>query len=571
MKQETMMDQANTSQKTTTNHQTKAKSSAAQAKSIHQSSAQPIQSKQGQKPPIQAKGANGQPLQPIQSKQGQKPPIQAKDSQGQPLQPVQKTSPGTGNLPTQLQANMEAMSGTDLSDVKVHYNSDKPVQLNAHAYAQGSDIHMASGQEKHLPHEAWHVVQQKQGRVQATTQLKSADQQVSINDSPALEKEADVMGEKALKGDIEKVGTASSGSSTKQPTQLKGIVQRAAKNSHYGTFTDTTYKFVNGDSALNMVLEFTPNANADATKVGLTQTVKSVKGGNTTAIDPNAGTKMTPDGHRIDQLSEHRNPLYATGDAPMFGKKKLTSYKTSDGWGQHGKKNKSKNTWTNAILKDAPTVTGGNNSSKEFETAAIALDGNQKGTYYGSVKWGWTQDNTGNVSKINFDILSMGTPTQKFLKAAKAWNDGKSRGTLVAKADNTSLYDGTMKELGKMKADDKFIQESTASVGNVPYLYGKVGSGTLKKQKGYIKAGDLKDSGNGKDTVNLPMVDVKVTNEADVPLYDDAKKSNKLHDLALNTRLKTLGEEKGLHKVQIVDGTHTSQVGYLEKGKVSDE
>jgi hypothetical protein len=35
-----------------------------------------------------------------------------------------------------------------MDDVKVHYNSAKPAQLNAHAYAQGTDIHIASGQEK---------------------------------------------------------------------------------------------------------------------------------------------------------------------------------------------------------------------------------------------------------------------------------------------------------------------------------------------------------------------------------------------------------------------------------------
>jgi hypothetical protein len=47
-----------------------------------------------------------------------------------------------------------------MDHVKVHYNSSQPAQLNALAYAQGSDIHVAPGQEQHLPHEAWHVVQQ---------------------------------------------------------------------------------------------------------------------------------------------------------------------------------------------------------------------------------------------------------------------------------------------------------------------------------------------------------------------------------------------------------------------------
>ena len=98
-------------------------------------------------------------------------------------------------LPDKLKSGIENLSGIDMSATKVHYNSNKPAQLNAYAYAQGSDIHLASGQEKHLPHEAWHVVQQKQGRVIPTIQMK---EQVNINDDIGLEKEADVMGEKAL-------------------------------------------------------------------------------------------------------------------------------------------------------------------------------------------------------------------------------------------------------------------------------------------------------------------------------------------------------------------------------------
>lgn len=107
---------------------------------------------------------------------------------------VQLKANETG-MPDQLKAGIEATSGLDMSDVKVHYNSSQPAQLNAHAYAQGTDIHMAPGQEQHLPHEAWHVVQQKQGRVQATMQLKES---VPVNDDPALEHEADVMGQKSL-------------------------------------------------------------------------------------------------------------------------------------------------------------------------------------------------------------------------------------------------------------------------------------------------------------------------------------------------------------------------------------
>ena len=112
----------------------------------------------------------------------------------QQQQPIQKKENNTG-LPDNLKTGMENLSGISLDDVKVHRNSDKPAQLQAHAYAQGTDIHLGAGQEKHLPHEAWHVIQQKQGRVNPTMQMKG---KVNINDDIGLEKEADVMGAKAL-------------------------------------------------------------------------------------------------------------------------------------------------------------------------------------------------------------------------------------------------------------------------------------------------------------------------------------------------------------------------------------
>ncbi|MDC3132675.1 DUF4157 domain-containing protein [Flavobacteriaceae bacterium] len=108
-------------------------------------------------------------------------------------QPIQKKENNTG-LPDDLKSGIENLSGHSMDDVKVNYNSDKPAQLQAHAYAQGTDIHLGPGQEKHLPHEAWHVVQQKQNRVKPTMQMKG---KVNVNDDPKLEKEADIMGAKA--------------------------------------------------------------------------------------------------------------------------------------------------------------------------------------------------------------------------------------------------------------------------------------------------------------------------------------------------------------------------------------
>lgn len=100
------------------------------------------------------------------------------------------------NLPNNLKNGIEALSGISMDGVKVHMNADKPAQLNALAYAQDTDIHLAANQEEHLPHEVWHVVQQKQGRVKPTAQLKS---NINVSDEAGLEKEADEMGLKAAK------------------------------------------------------------------------------------------------------------------------------------------------------------------------------------------------------------------------------------------------------------------------------------------------------------------------------------------------------------------------------------
>ncbi|UII25811.1 DUF4157 domain-containing protein [Fulvivirga maritima] len=128
-----------------------------------------------------------------QAKQAVQLQAMADNYSAQQQQPIQKIENNTG-LPDNLKSGIENLSGYSMDDVRVHYNSDKPAQLQAHAYAQGTDIHLAPGQEKHLPHEAWHVVQQMQGRVRPTMQMKV---KLNVNDDAGLEKEADVMGAKA--------------------------------------------------------------------------------------------------------------------------------------------------------------------------------------------------------------------------------------------------------------------------------------------------------------------------------------------------------------------------------------
>ena len=175
---------------------------------------------------LQQMGNNSSQIQKIAQLQ------QKANSSTNPI-PIQQKK-NTNGLPDNLKTGIENLSGHSMDDVNVHYNSNKPTQLQAHAYAQGTDIHIATGQEKHLPHEAWHVVQQKQGRVKPTLQLKG----IAINDDSALEREATIMGQKALNTNL---GTASIQRKSLATTSNPVIVQRQVFKVRKGTNKDKYY------------------------------------------------------------------------------------------------------------------------------------------------------------------------------------------------------------------------------------------------------------------------------------------------------------------------------------------
>ncbi len=54
---------------------------------------------------------------------------------------LQKKENNTG-LPYNLKSGMKNLSGQSLDHIKAHYNSSQPAEVQAHAYAQGSDIHL---------------------------------------------------------------------------------------------------------------------------------------------------------------------------------------------------------------------------------------------------------------------------------------------------------------------------------------------------------------------------------------------------------------------------------------------
>lgn len=155
---------------------------------------EPIQKQAEEEEAVQGKFIQLQQLdeEVTQKKEEEEEPVQKKEGKS----PEATSTPNEGGLPGNLRSGLEALSGFDLSPVRVHYNSLKPSQVRAHAFTQGREIHVAPGQERHLPHEGWHIVQQAQGRVKPTRQLKGKG--IALNDDAGLEKEADVMGGKAL-------------------------------------------------------------------------------------------------------------------------------------------------------------------------------------------------------------------------------------------------------------------------------------------------------------------------------------------------------------------------------------
>lgn len=124
-------------------------------------------------------------------------------------------------LPRPLRLGLEELSGLDLSDVRVVHGSTRPRGLGARACASDGEIHLAAGEERHLPHEAWHVVQQRHGRVARTTRVGK----IPINDDPSLERDADIMGARAAAaGPAASAAPRSKGKRATFPTQLKSTM-----------------------------------------------------------------------------------------------------------------------------------------------------------------------------------------------------------------------------------------------------------------------------------------------------------------------------------------------------------
>ena len=385
-----------------------------------------------------------------------------------PARPDEAPSERTGRpnrtgLPDDLKAGIESLSGVSLDGARVHYHSSRPAQLQAHAFAQGREIHVAPGQERHLPHEAWHLVQQAQGRVAGVQRLADG---VVANDDAALEHEADVMGAKALQHTGMPAPTGSAAADL--PDRPGAPVQRTKVPVWGGEFEDQIYQADQGVDSVgaSMLLFFRPRPalGQEGDTVSLVQTVKD-----TTKLEAPDGRDVTPRaktsllherkltegpdvsaeeaGTGIDQevLSDpdkgaqqeivNRDPRYSEKrmdpDAPL-------RLKADSGGGSPRSTMRGEKDWPNpAALSDQPAQNvrnkdaGGGGKSvyrltggMRFEVAALH---NQSRSYVGSVRWGWK---TGADNQVELDpkVLTKvddGNASPTLMKAARVWNDWK--------------------------------------------------------------------------------------------------------------------------------------------------
>src|SRR4051812_26312165 len=209
-------------------------------------------------------------------------------------------------LPDWLKTGIETLSGLGMDDVRVHYNSPRPMQIQALAYTQGTDIHVAPGQQRHLPHEAWHVAQQKQGRVKPMLQMKG----LAINDGGALEREADRIGRQAELVSGGGVALTPGNQTAFSRGGDPAVVQRQV-DTWAGTFTADTYDVYENDdygcNGVNMRLSFKPNAYADATRIGLVQAVLATQEREPIVIkDPEDNSGYNPPNPKTEKVNKQR-------------------------------------------------------------------------------------------------------------------------------------------------------------------------------------------------------------------------------------------------------------------------
>jgi hypothetical protein len=443
---------------------------------------------------------------------------------------------GAAGLPAALKAGVESLSGLSMDGVRVHRDSAQPGRLNAHALTVGRDIHLAPGQEQQLPHEAWHVVQQLSGRAAAA--------RGAVVEAPHLEEEADRMGARAAAGGAARPAPAPARQAAATAAAGPPVVQLKNKVPvpPFGLFETTTFAPVNGKdgAGVDITLLFRPDdKKVNATKIALSQSVRATTAkGKTYAAYGDQDGKMVPAGQpgagfTLDVPAGSNNPLYAPESASLGPKQDLKDTPMSDnttkdptqlGTNAHfqlgfcfqekpGDKDKKIQP---AGLVDQALGGANKGESKMFETAALAIDGADKDTYYGSVKWGYKIGGKAGapVEPMDIELASSktGAPSPNFTAAAKQFGNRQAQKTLRVGVEDAPIIKldpsnpSARPVAGKLAKGTKLRQVAFLLVGEDPGIQAEVlkadgtGTGTFV----FIASDALEDMHDGAPNKKLP-------------------------------------------------------------------
>jgi hypothetical protein len=296
----------------------------------------------------------------------------------------------------------------------------------------------------------------------------------------------------------------------------------------------------------------------------MTQILKSELGGVSAPIGPTQAERMVTkgwaEGSYLDQLSrtDFTNPLYPTLGAGL--KDALKDTPTHANWGQHGWRYidaAGKEQKQIAILKDRPTRPGrGKNSGQTFETTALAIEGVQEGTYYGSVSWGWETDAAGKFSVLPIEVRSKSAPTERFFKAAEKWNAATQLGTIKTIADPTSVFNAGFHKSFTVPKDTEVTITDGVIHKNIIYQIVNIPS---VGKPGRIKTGDLKDQGDGRATIDLPIVAEIYSGP-----FDNILDIAPLAQVPKDTKVKVLDDtDSTAIYVEVMEGSFLGTRGYV--------
>ncbi len=378
---------------------------------------------------------------------------------------------------------MENRFGHDFSQVRVHTDSlaaQSASLINAHAYTAGSHIIFAESQfnparpegRRLLAHELAHVVQQRD----TTASTHSGLMVGSATDG--AEQEADSFAHAALlAGSMSKRSAMPAISHLSGPSISHSVIRRAPKDASCpdeknktwaGCFDTEWYSPTRKEDGkdvrygADIQIRFNPNDNVDAEKIALSQTAQSSLEGQPVSIyfkDEKTDDISNPDieprirgvadrktsqkrkdtalsrmidildpaaGTAIDSLPESRTPLAGMSD-PVKGNELSGSVPTK--FGKFGCHTKQKDKHGMAIIRDIPGLIMQKQveAHQIFETTALAVAGVQKGTFYGSVQWGWKKSSSDDkATLIPFRLKREATPSPDFEAAAKLYNASKT-------------------------------------------------------------------------------------------------------------------------------------------------